>query len=128
MQELTKAEQQVMEVLWKLDTAFLRDIVEAFPEPKPAYTTISTVLRVLVRKEFVGYKTYGKVHQYHPLIAKQTYFSRHFKNIANQFFKGSGSALFSHFAENEKLSLQELEEIRNIIEEQINQKKADGNS
>jgi BlaI family penicillinase repressor len=71
MKELTKAEEQIMQYLWRMKKAFLKDIVEQFPEPKPAYTTVSTVIRVLVKKGFIGYNTYGKVHEYFPKVTKQ---------------------------------------------------------
>ncbi len=79
MKELTKAEQQVMHHIWELNKSFLKDIVEAFPEPRPAYTTISTVIRVLVKKGFVGYNTHGKVHEYYTLVGREEYFRYHFK-------------------------------------------------
>ncbi len=81
MNELTKAEVQVMHYLWELEKSFLKDIVEAFPEPRPAYTTISTVIRVLVRKGYVGFNTYGKVHEYYPKISRKAYFRKHVKSI-----------------------------------------------
>ena len=123
MQELTKAEEQVMNVLWKLEKGFLKDIVEDFPEPKPAYTTISTVLRVLVKKEFVGYKSYSKVNEYFPLIKKSGYFKSLFSNIASKFFNGSHSSLASYFAETENISLAELEEMKLMIQHRIDEKK-----
>lgn len=123
MQALTKAEEQVMNCLWKLKKAFLKDLVDAFPEPKPAYTTISTVLRVLVKKGFVGYETFSKVHQYHPLISKKVYFKGHFKNIATKFFNGSHASLASFFTEAEDITVEELETIKAAIEERINEQK-----
>ncbi len=94
MKELTKAEEQIMQVLWKLDKGFLKDIVEAMPDPKPAYPTVSTVIRVMVKKGFVGFNTYGKVHEYYPLISKKAYFRTHFKGMVQNFFGGS----WQHFA------------------------------
>ena len=88
MNELTKAEEQVMQYVWKLEKAFLKDIVEQFPEPKPAYTTISTVVRVLVKKEFLKFKTYGKIREYYPSVSKDTYFKRHMKEVIGNFFSG----------------------------------------
>jgi len=73
MKELTKAEEQVMHYVWKLKKGFLKDIIEQFPEPKPAYTTVSTVIRVLVKKGFIAYNTYGKIHEYYPKILKNEY-------------------------------------------------------
>ena len=79
MKELTKAEEQVMRYLWELNEAFLKDIVDQFPEPKPAYTTVQTVVRVLTQKGVIGYKTFGKTNQYYPIIKKDEYFRTHFK-------------------------------------------------
>lgn len=123
MQELTKAEEQVMQYLWKLKKCFLKDIVEQFPEPKPAYTTISTVIRVLVKKDFIAFNTYGKVHEYYPLISKREYFRKHLKRVINSHFNGSASSFASFFATDKELDLSELEDIKNIFEEQINKMK-----
>jgi BlaI family penicillinase repressor len=75
--ELTKAEEQVMQILWKIKKGFLKDIVDRFPDPKPAYTTVSTVIRVLVKKGTIDYKTFGKIHEYFPMISKTDYFQNH---------------------------------------------------
>ncbi|MCG8700262.1 MAG: BlaI/MecI/CopY family transcriptional regulator [Bacteroidales bacterium] len=123
MKELTKAEEQIMQYVWKLEKSFLKDIVEEFPEPKPAYTTISTVIRVLVKKGFINYKTYGKIHEYYPLISKEEYFNGHFKSVVKNFFNNSVSKFASYFASNKELNITELEEIKRIIDEQIEQKK-----
>jgi BlaI family transcriptional regulator, penicillinase repressor len=117
--ELTKAEEQVMQYLWKLTKGFLKDIVDQFPDPKPAYTTISTVIRVLVKKGFIGYNTYGKINEYYPLVSKGDYFQNHVKTIINNFFDGSAPEFASFFA-NDQLNLSELEEIKHLIEEKIN--------
>ncbi|GET34179.1 transcriptional regulator [Prolixibacter bellariivorans] len=122
--ELTKAEEQVMQYLWSIRKGFLKDVVDQFPDPKPAYTTVSTVIRVLVKKGFIGYKTYGKSNEYHPLISKKDYFQNHVKSIIDNFFGGSAPAFASSFA-NEQLKLSELEEIRKLIDEKINQIKSD---
>lgn len=124
MKELTKAEEQIMQYLWKLEKSFLKDIVEQFPDPKPAYTTISTVIRVLVKKGFIAYNTYNKVHEYYPLISKDEYFKKHFKGIVKNFFNGSVSNFASFFTEDEDLSISELEQIRKMVEQKINKKKS----
>lgn len=116
--ELTKAEEQVMQYLWKIDKGFLKDIVEQFPAPKPAYTTVSTVIRVLVKKRFIAYNTYGKIHEYYPLILKNDYSRHHVKTIITNYFHGSAPEFASFFA-NEQLKLSELEEIKQMIEEKI---------
>lgn len=125
MKELTKAEEQLMQYLWKIGKGFLKDIVEEFPEPKPAYTTISTVIRVLVKKGFVAYNTYGKIHEYYPLIPKSEYFKSHFKILVKNFFSGSLTNFASFFTSNEAVDLTQLEEIKKIVDEKIKELKKD---
>lgn len=119
MKELTKAEEQVMQYIWELEKAFLKDIVDRFPEPKPAYTTISTMVRNLVAKEFVHFNTYGKVREYFPVIPKEQYFKRHMERVVNNFFNGSISKFTSAFTNNDDLNLSELEQMKHLIEAQI---------
>ncbi|MEM7106731.1 MAG: BlaI/MecI/CopY family transcriptional regulator [Bacteroidota bacterium] len=121
MKELTKAEEQIMQALWQLKKGFLKDIVEAIPDPKPAYPTVSTVIRVLVKKEFISHNTYGKVNEYFPLIKKEEYFKRHFKRLVNDFFGSSWKGFASSFA-NSDLSLHDLEAIKKEIDLQIQKK------
>jgi BlaI family transcriptional regulator, penicillinase repressor len=121
--ELTKAEERIMQFIWKLERCFLKDVVESFPQPRPAYTTVSTVIRVLVRKKFVGYKTYGKTNEYFPLVSKANYFNRKLKPIIANYFSGSTSNLASFFA-NARLNLSELEEVKALINEKIKELKA----
>ncbi|MCI4668381.1 MAG: BlaI/MecI/CopY family transcriptional regulator [Bacteroidia bacterium] len=115
MEELTKAEEQVMQYLWKLEKAFMKDIVAEFPEPKPAYTTISTVIRKLVDKGFIKFNTYSRVHEYFPAVSKRDYFQR----IVKRFFGKPLIGFASHFAEMEKLSPTQLEEINKMIESKL---------
>lgn len=124
MNELTKAEEQVMKYVWKLDKVFLKDIVNEFPEPKPAYTTISTVVRVLVKKNFLKYDTYGKIRQYYPAISKEVYFRNYMKEVIGNFFSGSSSKFALFFANNEELDLTELVEIKSMLETKIKQLKS----
>ena len=124
--ELTKAEEQVMQYVWKLKKGFLKDIVDQFPEPRPAYTTVSTVIRVLVKKEFLGFNAYGKINEYYPLISKSDYFGIQFKGTVKDYFNGSSTTFATFFASDKDLNLTELEEIRQIVEEQIQKRKANG--
>ncbi len=124
MNELTKAEEQVMKYIWKLEKAFLKDIVEQFPEPKPAYTTISTVVRVLVKKEFLKFDTYGKIRQYYANVSKETYFKKHMKEVIGNFFNGSPSKFASFFTNNEDLGITELEKMKLMLESKIEKLKA----
>ncbi|AXT59602.1 BlaI/MecI/CopY family transcriptional regulator [Aquimarina sp. AD10] len=124
MNELTKAEEQVMQYVWKLEKAFLKDIVDQFPEPRPAYTTISTVVRVLVKKEFLEFTTYGKIREYYATISKDNYFKRHMKEVIGNFFNGSTSKFALFFANNEDLDLTELENMKMLLEDKIEQLKS----
>lgn len=123
MKELTKAEEQVMQYLWELEKAFLKDVVDKFSEPKPAYTTVQTVVRVLTKKKFIGYETFGKTNQYYPLVSKGDYFRGHFKGVVNNFFNGSVSSFASFFTDDKNLSLSELEDIKQLIDSKINKLK-----
>lgn len=116
--DLTKAEEQVMQILWKLGKGFMKDILEGFPQPRPAYTTVSTVIRVLVKKKFVAFKTYGKINEYYPLISRTDHFKRKLKPIITNYFDGSKQELASFFA-NTHLNLSELEAVKSLIEEKI---------
>ena len=113
--ELTKAELQLMNLLWDRGEAFINDLLEDLPAPKPAYNTVSAFVRILVQKGFVGYKPSGKSHLYYPLVKKEEYVSGFMNNIKNTFFKGSFSSLVSFFAQNEKLSQKEINELIDII-------------
>ena len=115
-----------MQYLWKLQKGFLKDIVDQFPEPRPAYTTVSTVIRVLVTKKFISFHTYGKIHEYYPLVSKSEYFGTQFKVNIKDYFNGSLTNFASFFAEDGDLNLTELEEIRKIVEEQIQKRKKNG--
>ncbi len=120
---LTKAEEQVMKYLWEIERACLKDVVEKFPEPRPAYTTISTVIRVLVKKGFIGFKTFGKTNEYYPTISKDEYFQQQVKPLLSNYLTESPSAVASYFS-NAKLNLSELEEIRQLIDSRIKKLKA----
>lgn len=118
MKQLTRAEEQVMQILWDLNKAFLKDVVEGFPEPRPAYTTVSTVIRVLTKKGFIGFKTYGKTNEYFPTVTKAEYFKSSVKPMISNYIEGSPARLASFFT-NESMSLTELEEIRQLIDDRI---------
>jgi BlaI family penicillinase repressor len=111
MKELTKAEEQIMQELWNLEKAFVKDIVDKFPEPKPAYNTVSTIIRILEKKGFVDHYAYGKTHQYFPLISKTDYTKSYFKNFLSGYFSNSFQEMVSFFAKEDKMSLSQLEEI-----------------
>lgn len=126
MKELTKAEEQLMQYLWKLEKAYLKDIVEEYPEPRPAYTTISTVVNVLVKKGIVVFETYGKVREYRPAVSKEKYTKQSFNGLMNSFFNNSTKQFASFFTTENRLSVDELQEVRTLIDEQIAKQKKDG--
>ncbi len=111
MKELTKAEEEIMQVLWKLESALVKDIVEKMPEPKPAYNTVSTIVRIMEQKGFVGYEKQGKFHKYHPLVSKETYTRTFMKGFVQRYFSGSYQQMVSFFTQEEKLSINELEQL-----------------
>ncbi len=111
MKELTKAEEQIMQVLWDLNRAFVKEIIDRLPDPKPAYNTVSTIVRILQDKGFVGHETYGKSHCYYPLVDKNTYTRKFLKNFIGNYFQNSFSQMVSFFAKEENVDLKELEKI-----------------
>lgn len=123
MKELTRAEEQVMEYLWKLEKAFVKDILEQFPEPRPAYNTVSTIVRILEKKGIVGYNAYGKTHEYYPLYSKSEYKNGRFKEVLKKHFNNSYQKFASFFAREEDVSIADLEEMKKIMEEEINKRK-----
>lgn len=120
LKELTKAEEQVMQVLWDLGKGFVKDILEKLPEPKPAYNTVSTIVRILEKKGFLAYTAYGKTHEYYPLIAKEKYTRFYLKNLVSGYFGGSFKNLVSFFAQSENLDVQELEKILKQVQADLN--------
>lgn len=112
-----------MKHLWKLEKAFMKDLVEEFPQPRPAYTTIATVLTRMIEKGYVGYKQYGKVREYYPALKKADYFVKHFNSIVKDFFNNSTSQFASFFTSKSDLSLEELEALKKLVETQIQKKK-----
>lgn len=109
--ELTKVELQLMNILWDKNAAYVNNILEEIPEPKPAYNTVSTFMRILVAKGFVGYKAIGKGHQYYPLVSRESYMDFFLSGVKNTFFSGSFKSMISFFAKKEKLSRKELDDL-----------------
>ena len=120
---LTKSELQIMKYLWKIQKGFLKDIVEQFPEPRPAYTTISTLVGRMVDKNYIGFEKLGRDKQYHPVLQKNVYFSAQVKDMVSQFFNNSASQFASFFAKDADFSMQELEELQDLVQKEISQKK-----
>jgi BlaI family transcriptional regulator, penicillinase repressor len=121
--ELTKAEEQIMQVLWDLEKAMVNDILVRLPAPKPAYNTVSTIIRILEQKKFVDHKAYGRTYEYFPLVSKKIYTKTHFRNFVTNYFGDSYRSLASFFTKEENLSISELEEIRNIMDKEIRKQK-----
>jgi BlaI family transcriptional regulator, penicillinase repressor len=126
MKELTKAEEQIMQVLWKMKKGFVKDILDRLPDPKPAYNTVSTIVRILEKKGFVGYVAYGKTHEYYPIVQKKDYTKAFLKNFVGGYFSNSYKQMVSFFAQEENLSLKDMEELQQIIEEEIKKQKNQG--
>ena len=116
MEKLAKREEQVMRVLWQLEKAFVKEIIAEMPNPKPHYNTISTIIRILEKKGYVGYKAFGTTHQYYPIIQKKDEYQKtEVGNVLKTYFSDSPSKMILHFAKEDKISEQELEEIMEMI-------------
>lgn len=120
---LTKAEEQVMKLLWKRGKAFIRDLMNEIPDPQPAQTTIITLLKRMIDKSFVGYRQYGNSREYYPLVTKQDYFSNHISSLIKDFFNNSTAQFASFFAIETDMTSEELEELRDIVDKKIATKK-----
>ncbi len=123
IKELTRAEEQVMQILWKLKKGFVKDILERFEEPKPAYTTVSTIIRILQDKGFVSHREYGRTHQYFPVISKEEYSKAHMGNFVRDYFSNSYRKMMSFFTSEESISVKEMEEIMELMKKEIMNKK-----
>lgn len=106
---LTKAEEQIMQMLWKLDKAFLREIIDALPEPKPHSNTVATIIKILTEKEFIGVKVFGRMHQYYPLVSKEAYSKTTMRTLVKGYFEGSFSTAVSFMVKENNLSINDLE-------------------
>jgi len=115
LKELTRAEDQVMQILWKLEKGFIKDIVEEMPEPKPAYNTVSTIVRILETKGFIDHKAYGKTHEYFPIISREKYTKFYLNMMIKGYFNGSFQNLVSFFAKENKMDTGDIEKLLNEI-------------
>jgi len=122
MKELTKAEDQIMQILWTIEKGFVKDIIDHLPEPKPAYNTVSTIVRILEKKGFVGYKAYGKTHEYFPLIAKEKYTRFYLNNMVKGYFNGSFQNLVSFFAKENELNVGDIDKLMSELQNLKNKK------
>lgn len=121
--KLSRTEEQLMRYLWKLEKAFMKDFIEQYDDPKPATTTIATLLKRMKDKGFIDYKVFGKSREYFPLVSKSEYFSKHFRGLINNFFGNSAATFASFFTQATDLSAEELEALRKEIDEEIKKKK-----
>jgi len=115
--ELTKAEAQIMQILWDIDKGFIKDILDGFDDPRPAYTTVATMFRILERKGFVKYKAYGNAYQYYPLISRSEYAKIHLDSLFKRYFKGSITELLLFFANNNKVKVKDIDEAIRVLKE-----------
>ena len=116
IKELTRAEEQLMQILWELQKGFIKDIIEELPEPKPAYNTVSTIIRILETKGFVDHQAFGKTHEYFPIISKEEYQNFATDKLMNGYFDNSVKHMFSYFLKKEKIDMKEADEIMKLIE------------
>jgi predicted transcriptional regulator len=120
--ELTRAEEEIMQILWEIKKGFVRNIVERFPDPKPAYNTVSTIVRILENKGFVNHTAYGKTHEYFPLMQKDEYRKQYLNTLLNNYFGGSFRQLASFFIKHEKMDIREMEEVLHLMKKEQDKK------
>jgi BlaI family penicillinase repressor len=113
--QLTRSEEHIMFILWKLEKAFIKDILEYYDDPRPAYTTVATVLKILEKKGYVGFKSYGKAFQYHPLISRSKYTINHLNPVLKKYFRNSLSEVISFYTDNNKVKVKEIDEAIKIL-------------
>jgi len=120
--QLPRAEEELMQHLWKLENAFMKDLLEEYPDPKPAPSTVATLIKRMTEKGFVGYEQMGRARQYYPLVKKSDYFSKHVNGLIKKFFNNSAAQFASFFTSETELSEEELKELKAIVEKEIERK------
>ena len=120
MRILTKAESEIMQILWQKGEAFVQEIIDELPVPKPAYNTVSTIIRILEQKGVVGHEALGRSHKYFPVIKKEDYTKSFMKSVMSDYFGSSLSQMVSFFTKQENLSVKDLEEIKQLMESELN--------
>ncbi|MGB5819015.1 MAG: BlaI/MecI/CopY family transcriptional regulator [Saonia sp.] len=120
--QLSKSEEELMNILWKQRKAFMKDLLDAYVEPKPATTTIATLLKRMTDKGFVGYKSFGRSREYYPLVKKKDYFSKHVNGLIKNFFNNSASQFASFFTQETDLTKAELEDLKTLIDQELKKK------
>ena len=122
MKELTKAEEQIMHILWMLEKAFVKEIIAELPDPKPAYNTVSTIVRILESKRFVDHEAFGKTHRYFPIVSKRDYTQFFLGRVVSDYFGNSYQEMVSFFTKDKSITLDELEDLLSLIQKQIEKK------
>jgi BlaI family penicillinase repressor len=117
MKELTRAEEQIMRILWDIEKGFVRDILEKFQEPRPAYNTVSTICRILEKKEFLSHRAYGNSHQYFPLVSREDYTRNYLNSFVKSYFGNSLEQMVSFFSRQNKVDIREAEKIIELMQE-----------
>ena len=120
--QLSKTEEELMNIIWKQQKAFLKDLLDAYPEPKPAITTIATLLKRMTDKGFIAYNSYGRSREYYPTVKKKDYFSKHVNGLIKNFFNDSASQFASFFTQETDLSKTELEDLKKLIDKELEKK------
>jgi len=120
--QLSKTEEELMNHVWKLQKAFMKDLLDVYPEPKPANTTVATLLKRMTDKGFIDYKLFGKSREYYPLVKKKDYFSKHVNGLIKNFFNDSASQFASFFTKETNLTKEELEDLKTLIDSEIKNK------
>jgi predicted transcriptional regulator len=123
IKDLTKAEEQIMQIVWQLESGFVKDVMDYLPEPKPAYNTVSTIIRILQVKGFIAHETFGKAHKYFPIISKEEYKRHATEKLLGGYFENSVESMFSFFVKEEKLDLSDVDEILKMINKVKNKPK-----
>lgn len=123
IRELTNAEEEVMQILWRLKRAFVKEILEKFSEPKPAYSTVSTIIRILLEKGFVNYRAYGRTYQYFPVISKDDYRKAQMSSFVKNYFSNSYQKMVSFFAREDSITVKDMEDIMEMMKKDQKDKK-----
>lgn len=116
LKELTKAEEQIMQIIWDIEKGFVRDVIDQLPYPKPAYNTVSTIVRILESKGFVSHESFGKSHRYFPMVTKEEYRAFMATKLLNGYFDNSVQNMLTYFIEEKKLDLKEADQLLSLIE------------
>ena len=122
--QLSQTEEELMEHIWELEKAFMQDLLECYPEPKPAPTTIATLLKRMADKGYIGHEQKGRSREYYPLVQKEDYFAKHVNGLIKKFFNNSAAQFASFFTKETNLSAKELEELKSIVEQQLEEKES----